>query len=601
MNMYEKEDSKTFFNNASENQHALKKFNGSYLYNELYKLKDSSHEAVEGYESLNPFKEYLHVERNIQKDLEKILDEIKETDTSQLILLCGSVGDGKSHLLAYLNSNTNLLEDVEIHPDATESYNKGEEAIDTLASSLSKFDDDNINSSNEKKIVCINLGILNNFIDEYEDKNFEELSYLIKKSGILNPNSSSKNYNQQHLHIISFADYNIFELYEDGVDSNYLNELFNRIIDNDDENRFYQAYLEDKNQGYYSPIIYNYELFMNKNVREQIIQLIIQAIIEFKTFFSTRDLLNFVYEIIVPPKFKKMNKKNLFEKSDVLLPNLLFNTSDSSPIVNFISKYDPIDVRNSVIDDFIINIYLTNNLKSVISKYFINCTETSSLIELIGINEIPKDKNNKKNIFNTLLRYSKLLGKEIVEVSPTKKVNFKRAFVNKSYEKYIGYLYAYKFYNEEKLDELDEELRNAVFNWKGSLENKFITIEEIKDININKEIDFELDFADSKISEDESFDKFENSIVIDYDVGRESSELNIDYNLYNLIYKLNKGYKPNKNDKENFIIFENFIEDIIKKNSSEKLLIDFLKQGKKFNFEFKPKRGKFVFEQNRWI
>ncbi len=44
----------------------------------------------------------MHVERKIQTDLERILVKNKELNSSSLILLCGSVGDGKSHLLAYL-------------------------------------------------------------------------------------------------------------------------------------------------------------------------------------------------------------------------------------------------------------------------------------------------------------------------------------------------------------------------------------------------------------------------------------------------------------------------------------------------------------------
>ena len=64
------------------------KLNGSFLLNELSKLKDSSHEAVEGYESLSEFKQYLHVKREIQEELFNKLNEVKDKSTSQLIMLC---------------------------------------------------------------------------------------------------------------------------------------------------------------------------------------------------------------------------------------------------------------------------------------------------------------------------------------------------------------------------------------------------------------------------------------------------------------------------------------------------------------------------------
>lgn len=65
----------------------------------------------------------MHVERKIQTDLERILVKNKELNSSSLILLCGSVGDGKSHLLAYLKENKpELLEGYQIFNDATESF-----------------------------------------------------------------------------------------------------------------------------------------------------------------------------------------------------------------------------------------------------------------------------------------------------------------------------------------------------------------------------------------------------------------------------------------------------------------------------------------------
>ena len=81
-------------------------------------------------------------------------------------MLCGSVGDGKSHLIAYLNSNhPEIMSNFKIHNDATESFDPDKTAIDTLAKVLNEFDDNHIDSSNEKLILAINLGVLNNFME----------------------------------------------------------------------------------------------------------------------------------------------------------------------------------------------------------------------------------------------------------------------------------------------------------------------------------------------------------------------------------------------------------------------------------------------------
>ena len=134
-----------------------KKIKGSYLLGELYKLRNSSKEAVEDADSLNSFKEYLHVERGIQNEFIKKLKEVVNDNSAHLVMLCGNVGDGKSHLLAFLNNHyPDLANQFKIHNDATESFDPNKNSIDTLSEVLSAFKDSNINNSNEKFILAIN-------------------------------------------------------------------------------------------------------------------------------------------------------------------------------------------------------------------------------------------------------------------------------------------------------------------------------------------------------------------------------------------------------------------------------------------------------------
>ena len=71
------------------------------LIEELSRLKESSREAVEGLNVFTDFKKYMHVDRNAQMELEEIILEANKQTNSQLILVCGSVGDGKSHIISY--------------------------------------------------------------------------------------------------------------------------------------------------------------------------------------------------------------------------------------------------------------------------------------------------------------------------------------------------------------------------------------------------------------------------------------------------------------------------------------------------------------------
>ena len=148
------------------NNYKFEKLKESYLLNELSKLSASSKEVVESLEEMDCFKRYMHVDRTIQHQLCEMIERSSEADGSQLILLCGSVGDGKSHLLSYLKSqNKELLDEFEFHNDATESTDPKLDEIETLQQVLEDFSDENINKSTKKLILAINLGVLNNFIE----------------------------------------------------------------------------------------------------------------------------------------------------------------------------------------------------------------------------------------------------------------------------------------------------------------------------------------------------------------------------------------------------------------------------------------------------
>ena len=572
------------------------KLNGSFLLNELSKLKDSSHEAVEGYESLSEFKKYLHVKREIEAEFREKLNEVKDKPGAQLVMLCGSVGDGKSHLIAYLNSeHPEIMSKFKIHNDATESFDPDKTAIDTLAKVLSAFDDNHISYSNEKLILAINLGVLNNFMEsDYAKEQYTKLNSLLKETNIFDTEETSQNYDKEPIHIISFSDYNLFELNEDGVDSEYLKKLFGKVTDVSYENPFYQAYLRDVANNYIGPIKYNYELLMNENVRYEITQLVIKAIVKFKRIVSTRELLNFIYEIIVPPVIKEYD--DTYEVLDYItdiLPNLIYTTSERSPLLRIIEMHDPIHLRRELLDEFLINLNMTNDLGSVISEYLVECEETSSLIKSIGKKYIYELKPFEEDVINTIIRYSSILGKE----------DIKYMYTRDSYREFIHYLYVYNTNDKQGFKELFERVQGAVFRWKGSPMKNFILIDELDNFNIAEKIDLSLVLPKKDDSKSELGNRFKTDIILNFKVNdnEEPVTLHMDYTLYSMITKLNKGYKPNKNDKEDLVVFREFIDELIKKGSSDKqLLIEDINTNRKFNLEYDATFEEFTFEQGEF-
>ena len=161
---------------------------------ELGKLRKLSQESVDNADYFDSFKRYMHVERPVEQELRVLLRAVNNMSNKALVMLCGSAGDGKSHLIAYLKNSDdeNLLSDYETYNDATESSAPTLTAMDTLAEKLSAFNDDNIlNPDGTKMIIAINLGTLNNFIESDKGSNFKKLKEYVDKNHIFS------NYGQQ--------------------------------------------------------------------------------------------------------------------------------------------------------------------------------------------------------------------------------------------------------------------------------------------------------------------------------------------------------------------------------------------------------------------
>ena len=287
----------------SDSEYEFTKTKGSYLLTELSKLKKSSKESIEDSNGFdNEFKKYMHVDREIQYELENKLDELSKNNSSQLIMLSGSVGDGKSHLLSYMKyKHPELMNQFRVHNDATESFDPNLTAIETLKKVLEPFSDVNIEKSNEKLILAINLGILSNLMDdEYIKNNYSKLYEILETVDIFDNSAKTTNITKNFLTIINFTDYQLYEIDEGKASSDFILSLLNKVTDQSDKNPFYLAYKKDLKNKLNTPIIYNYQMLMNNEVKDIIVQTLIKCIIKNKKIISTRELLNFIYEIIVP-------------------------------------------------------------------------------------------------------------------------------------------------------------------------------------------------------------------------------------------------------------------------------------------------------------
>src|SRR5690625_704284 len=340
------------------------------LFEVLNKLKESSQEAIENPNNFSEFKKYLHVERQVQNDLEGFLLN-SNRDSNNLIFLCGNVGDGKSHILAYLNSEKkHLIKDYQIINDATESKSPNMDAMETLAEKLKAFSDQLIDSSNDKIILAINMGVIHNFINyKHKKYTYKKLKSFIERSNIFS-NNVNPTYSERNFDLISFAEYQYFELTERGPKSNFYELLLKKITDTSQKNPFYKAYTNDVEKRNTNIIHKNYEILLNEVTQQKIINLMIKIIVKYKLVISARAFLNFIADIIIPVNYYNQKKYTTEEELQALLPNVLYESRERSLILEKVCSFDPINFRVEELDKIYIDLNI-DEFDNVLEKFYL--------------------------------------------------------------------------------------------------------------------------------------------------------------------------------------------------------------------------------------
>ena len=346
---------------------------------QLSKLRKSSAESVENTNAFNHFKEYLHVERHVEIELRKLLRSVNEKQGKCLVLLCGSAGDGKSHLISYMkNSDTEgLLDGYELYNDATESSEPTLTSIDTLADKLTDFDDEHYdNADGSKMIIAINLGTLNNFIESAKGKSFTKLRKYVEENKILSSYAQETGYKDKSVfQHVSFADYQVFSLSENGIQTVFLEKLLEKVFSQNDDNPFYQSYKKEETNCQLCqrcPVRHNFEFLSDPKNQQVLIHRIVQAVIIDKTFVATREVLNLLYDLIVHPDFDK--QKISIGTSDVqylndyiswTTPMLLDEYEDISPLINAMRRHDVLRNRTAIADEEATRFHSLDNIEKV--------------------------------------------------------------------------------------------------------------------------------------------------------------------------------------------------------------------------------------------
>lgn len=538
------------------------------LVEELRKLKKSSLEAVDSEKVFSEFKQYMHVHRNVEDDLISTIELAKSLPGKCLILVCGNVGDGKSHIISYLNNHDKrYLDGFDIHNDATESFDRYKDEKQTLAEVLAEFSDDRLSEYGTcKKIVAINLGVLSNFIDSEQGQCFTKLARYVADNKILTSTDVGEvsDENNTFFHV-NFGDYHIYRLNDGKIDSPYISELMDKIFSDVPDNPFYSAYYRRCDLCAFSekcPVKYNFEMLRNPSIKRGIISVIIETIVKDKMILSTRDLLNFFYDICVFPefstKFMAKSKDSFADFLSYTIPNMLYGHEDVSVLLQHINSYDYLYHRSEDFDNLITRF----NTADTVSDIFEECLDDSSCKEYMLKNKDEYDGivSKRDYVFKYLCRLISLSGKNGIEQ------------IDADFDEFIGFVYSAARNDIMLLKPIYLMVKKCIYAWDGSTDTtNIISVTSNVDYMISTAINIEPDVNDTQPDGATIFEKFSPNIILKFkQKGTEqSASISIDFDLYKMLKKVSNGYRPSAQDNNHFAGFISFMKKLVYSNKQD--------------------------------
>ena len=516
-------------------------------------LSQHSIDSVQNGKSFTEWDNYMHVDRPIEDKLYEKMDQI-DAAGGGIVLLVGSAGDGKSHLLSRIRQMSDWG-DNSFYNDATASSSPKKTAIDTLKEALANFKDANLYHTQSKLVLAINLGKLNALIDDEEFKT--EYQEIVKSAlPIFDDDDTTPPIDTDRVKVVMFVDQQAFEFYAASsgrvVDSQFLSSILEKIVAKNDSNPFYKAYKEDIAEGVSSkdPLILNYELLSFSEVRRSIVMTVIEAIVRFKMIITPREFLDFLYTIMVYP-YEYKEKNDFYE---ALLPTLLYCGSENM-IQKAINKLDPLK-HSSTEHDRQLSVLFTSY--SIPANHF-TANQLSNLpTELIKrTNEFYA--NNGRDIERTTKFVFRL--KHLLDYHSESDV----------YDSYLDILNGIYRNDFHKMQEIYTIVAKAIPRHYGSYYAK----PNMVPLNIQGgryrlfgNLQLKPEVIKPSYSETEH-----NEFLLRFDMSWKfpdgSVPLRMDYQLYSYLYELNRGKLALSYENEKDLTFSRFVRKLVEKCNCE--------------------------------
>ncbi|MEE1673621.1 DNA phosphorothioation-dependent restriction protein DptF [Agarivorans aestuarii] len=473
---------------------------------------------------LDELKRYLYIQTDIEKDFNSQLSSLSYGGERKTIFLCGSSGDGKSEILT--RAKLKYPKVANYHLDATHSFSPGQTAIQAL--------DECFLASKEQSsslVIGINVGMLGNYAEEgaeqHNDIKESIKAFLENRTGDIPDN---------HI-FLDFEQYPKFTLSHQVSTSNFAANFLARLTEPTLDNPFYALYDSEVQKLGHSRLTANYNLLGLESVQKSIIALLLKARLIKDQFLTARALLDFVFQILA---------------GDGYLFDNLFSGSDNE-LLEHIQSFDPSNIHTRKVDEFVLQFSLG--------------------IEDTGFAQL-KDQVKALGVFDVLTAASYLrmvyLLKDEEQFANDYIDDLKADFGNSLVDQYANTWLLHRDFDssgkqKKALNKFYKDtLISAVHRYcnrnSPSLDKDQFFVSEYNTFKTAVELEVKPDFSSIKMQAVNKIGVFNAHIRVDeYSL----LPLPISINLLELLEKINKGYRPNKHDKNAVLLLDEVVEQII--------------------------------------
>ncbi|EKO9268640.1 DNA phosphorothioation-dependent restriction protein DptF [Escherichia coli] len=493
-------------------------------------------------DEFDQLKEQLFVIQEIETELQRYLDVAKP---GEIIFLCGSSGDGKSEILTRCKSNPRYQQRFSFHLDATHSFAPRQSAIDALNDLFS-----NHHQHSYPLLIGINTGMLANFAREGAECHLAIRTAI--DSFLSADQEESRPYRSGNCSFFDFEHYPKFQFNEKKQYSSFIKALLDNLTRDDDSNLFQFIFRHDETVNPELKEVANYKLLCLPGVQNVLITQLFKARLIKDQFVTTRTLLDFLHHLLMGPGY--------------LFDNLF--TGAENDLIKKVSDFDPARLHTYEIDQFILRYELglvdpelddflaaLAPLHIRFDRQCVNPGDAASLIRLFWLLQDESLGNNYHQKFSVFFNeslfehYSEIwhLHKNYTADSEQKKA------LNRFYTSEL--IAGIQRYANRKAPEL-------------SMQKEEFFLGEYGGVKITAPVELKPDWEairNKNTAHPTGFD-------VHLKVGQNSLlPVRIGLNLFELLNKLNNGYRPNKYDKNAIVLLDEIVELITEqaKSSSE--------------------------------